>query len=99
MRDEGNYYLYMVCYCDDMIVVHKYPDHVFDSILGKGFTIKEISYPEYFLGRYFECVKEPNSNNEILTSGSKTYVKRTMKNFKNNFAYDPYKKHYSMPPD
>ena len=56
MRNEGYYYSYAVCYCGDMIVMHKDPDNLFDSIIGKGFTIKEISALEYFLGRYFKRV-------------------------------------------
>ena len=42
MRNKGDYYSCVALYCDDPIVVHKDPDHVFDSIIGKGFTIKEI---------------------------------------------------------
>ena len=63
IRDEWGYYSYMAYYCDDLIVVHKYPGHVFDSILGKGFTIKETYVPEYFLGGNFERVKEPKYDN------------------------------------
>ena len=57
----------MACYCDDLIVVHKDPDNVFESIRGKGFTIKETLAPEYSLGGYFERVKECKTKNEILT--------------------------------
>ena len=32
-------------YFDDFIVVHKNTDHMFDSILEKGFTIKETPSP------------------------------------------------------
>ena len=30
--NEGDYYFYMAYYCDDLIVVNKDPDNVFDSI-------------------------------------------------------------------
>ena len=56
-------------YCDDMIFVRKYPDNVFESIRGKGFTIKDTLDPYYFLGGYFERVKEPKTNNKILKWG------------------------------
>ena len=46
MRNEGEYYYYVTCYCADLIVVHKNPDNVFESIRGKGFTIKETYYTE-----------------------------------------------------
>ena len=29
MRDGGKYYSYLACYCDDIIVLHKDPYHVF----------------------------------------------------------------------
>ena len=41
MHNETNHYAYVACYCDDLVVVHKDPDHVFDYILGKSLTIKE----------------------------------------------------------
>ena len=85
VRNEGDYFSYVAWYCDDLIIVHKEPDHVFDYIGGNGFTIKETSDTDEFLGGYFERVKEPKTNNEFLTWGSKTYVKRTMENFKNTF--------------
>ena len=72
---------------------------MFDSIIGKGLTTKEMSAPEYFLGGDFERVKEPNTDNEILTWGSKTYVKHMMDNFNNNFGFDTSKKHNAIPPD
>ena len=43
MRYEGDYYEYMACYHNELIVMHKDPYHVFDSIQGKRFTIKETS--------------------------------------------------------
>ena len=72
---------------------------MFDSIQGKGFTIKEKSAPEYFLGRNFEHVKEPKTYNDILKWGSKTYVKRMMDNFKNTFRFETFNKHASVPPE
>ena len=45
MRNEGDYYFYLTCYCNDPIVIHKEPDHVFESIIGKGFTIKDTLSP------------------------------------------------------
>ena len=48
--DEGGYYSYVAWYCDDLIVIHKYPDHLFDSVRVKGFTVKYTSAPKYFLG-------------------------------------------------
>ena len=67
MRNEVYYYSYVTCYWNNTIVIHKYPEHVFDSIIGKGFTIKETSDPDYFLGGYFNRVKDPNTDNKILT--------------------------------
>ena len=72
---------------------------MFDSIIGKGFTNKETPSPDYFLGGYFERVKEPNTDNEILTWVSKTYVKNMMENFKNTYVFDPPKQHSAMPPE
>ena len=72
---------------------------MFDSIIGKGFTNKETPSPDYFLGGYFERVKEPNTDNEILTWVSKTYVKIMMENFKNTYVFDPPKQHSAMPPE
>ena len=89
----------MACYCDDLIIVHKDPEHVFDSMRRKGFTIKETSAPDYFLGGDFERVKEPNTNNKILAWGSTTYVKRMMDNFNNILGFEPSKKHAAIPPD
>ena len=77
----------------------KYPDHVFDSIWGKGFTIKETSAPEYFLGRNLEYVKEPKIDDKILTWASKTQANRMMDNFKNNFRFEPSNQHTAMSPD
>ena len=98
MRNEGDCFAYMYFYCGDLVFMHKDPDHVFDSFRGKGFTIKETSAPEYFLGGDFGFVKEPKTYNEILTWGHKTYVKRIMDNFNNNFGSDPSKQHAAMPP-
>ena len=67
MCNEGDYYFYVDLLYDDLIVVHTYPDNVFDSIRGNSVNIKETSDPEYFLGGDFECVKEPKTENEILT--------------------------------
>ena len=99
MRSERDYYYYVDCYCDGMIVMHKEPNHVFYSIRGKGFTIKETSSTDYFIGGDFERVKEPNTNSNILTWGYKTYFKRMMDNFKNTFGFEPSKKHAAMTPD
>ena len=99
MRNKGEYYSYMACYFYDMVSVHKYSDHIFDSIRGNGFTIKETSAPDYFLGGYFRCFKDPKTNIMILTWGSKTYVKRMVEKFKNTFVFDPSKKHSVMPPE
>ena len=55
--------------------MHKDPGHVFDYIIGKEFIIEETSDPDYFLGGYFEHVKEPKTDYEILKWGSKTYAK------------------------
>ena len=86
MRNKGDYYSYVACYWDDPIIVHKDPDHLFDSTRGKGLTIKEKSDKDYFLGRYLERVKEPNTNNNILTWVYKTYVKHMMDNLKNTLG-------------
>ena len=43
MRNEVDYYAYLYWYLNNMIVVHKEPYHVFDSIRGNKFTIKETS--------------------------------------------------------
>ena len=99
MCDEGYYYSYVACYCDDLAVVHKDPDNVFDSIRGKSFTIKEKYATEYFLGGDFDCVKEPKSRSNILTSVSKTYAKLMMDNFNINFGFIPSKQHTDMPPN
>ena len=72
---------------------------MFEYIRGNGFTIKETSAPEYLLGGYFERVKEPKTDNEILTWGSKTYVKCVTENFKNTFVFETSKQHVTMPPD
>ena len=72
---------------------------MFDSIRRKVFNIKETSAPEYFLGGYFEHVKEPKTDIEVLTWGSKTHVKRTMETFNNNFYFEPYEKHATTTPD
>ena len=77
----------------------KYPDHVFDSIKGKEFTIKDTSAPYYLLGGYFECVKEPKTDNKILTWVSKTYANLMMDNFKNTFGFEPFNQNSAMPPD
>ena len=97
MHYEGNYYSYVKFYCDDLIVLHKEPVHVFNLIQGEGFTIKETSALEYFLGGYFEHVKDPKSNNEILMWVSKTYVKHMMNNFNNNFVFETSKQNDDMP--
>ena len=78
--------------------MHKYPDHLFDSIRGKGFTIKETLDLDYFLGGYFKRVKNPKTNNNILIWGSKTHVKQTMGNFNNTFGFEPSRQHYVMIP-
>ena len=67
MRNKGYYYSYVDCYFYYLIVVHKGPDHVFDSIRVKGFTTMETSASDYFLGVDFEHVKYPKINNNILT--------------------------------
>ena len=99
IRDEDDYYSYVVCYCDYLIVVHQGPECVFDSIQGKVFTIKDKSALEYFLGGDFEWVKESNSNNEILTWGSNNYANCMMDNFKNTFLFELYKQHSAMNTD
>ena len=86
-------------YGDDLIDVHKDPGRVFDSIREKYFIIKETSAPDYFLGWYFERVKEPKTENEILKWGSKTYVKRLMENFKHTFVFEASKQHAAMTPE
>ena len=45
MRNEGDYYSYVAFYNNDLIVVNKDPYHMFESIRGKGFTIKEMLDP------------------------------------------------------
>ena len=89
----------MACYCNDLIVIQKYPGHVFDSIRGKGLPIKEMLAPDYFLGGDFERVKELKTNSKILKWVSKVYVKCMMDNFKNNFVFVISKQHAAMPPD
>ena len=81
-----------------MIVLQKDPGHVFDSIRGKEFITKYTSAPYYFLGGYFERVKDPKTDNEILTWGSKTYVKCLMENFNNTFGFEASKQHATMNP-
>ena len=63
------------------------------------YAIKETSDPDYFLGGYFKRVKDPNTDNKILTWGSKIYVKQMIENFKNTFGFDPSKQHSTIPPD
>ena len=89
----------MACYCNDLIIVHKYPDHVFESIIGKGFTITETSAPDYFLGGDLERVKETKTDNKILKWVSRTFDKRMMERFKNNLGFEPSKQHATIPPD
>ena len=55
--------------------------------------------PDYFLGGYFERVKNPNTDNEILKWGSKTYSKRPMEKIKNTFVFEDYKQHFAMTPE
>ena len=43
--NKGDYYSYVSRYCNDMIVVYKDPEHVFDFIRGKRFTIKDTLAP------------------------------------------------------
>ena len=88
----------MALYCNDLIIVHKDPDHVFDSIRGNGFNIKETYTPYYFLGGGFERVKETKTNNKILIWGSKTYVNRAMYNINNTLGFYPSKQHAIIPP-
>ena len=40
VQNEGCYYSYVACCCNYPIIVHKYPDHVFESIRLEGFNIK-----------------------------------------------------------
>ena len=89
----------MACYCNYLIVVHKEPDRLFDSIREKCFTIKETSAPEYFLEGDFESAKEPNTDNDILAWGYKTYVKCMMDNSKNTFIFEPSKQYSAMLPE
>ena len=98
MRNKGYYYSYVDCYFYYLIVVHKGPDRVFDSIRVKGFTTMEMSASDYFLGVYFEHVKYPKINNNILTWGFKTYVKHMMDNFNNTLIFEPSRKHSAIPP-
>ena len=77
--------------------MNKDSDHVFESIWGKVFTIKDKYAPGYFLDSDFERVKEPKSDNNILTWGFKTSVNQIMYNFKNTFRFEPSKKHSDMP--
>ena len=79
--------------------MYKDPEHLFHSIRGKGFTIKEKSAPDYFLGGDFKPIREPKTHNKILTLGSKTYVKSMMDNFNNTFGVDISKQHGAMPPE
>ena len=99
MCNEGDYYYYVAWYWDGLVVVYRNPDHVFDSIIGKVFDIKENLSTEYFLGGYFDHVKEHKTGNEILAWGSNIYVKLKMDNFKNTFCFEPSKQHATMPPD
>ena len=99
MHNEGKYYQYVTLYCDDLIIEHKDPYHLFESIRGKYFIIKDTLSPEYFLGGDFEPFKEPNTENQIPTWGSKTYVKRMMYNFKNTFRFGPSKQDAVIPLD
>ena len=99
MSNEGDYYSYVACYFDDLIVVHTDPDHVFDSIKGKIFTIQEKFSAEYFLGRNFERVKDTKSDNKIITWISKTYVKPIVDNLKNKFGLEPNNKYTATPPN
>ena len=85
--NKGNYYPYVACYCYDLIVVQKDPGHIFESIIGKGFTINKTPALDYFLGVNFESVKYPKTNHEILTLVSKTYVNCMLDNFKNTFSF------------
>ena len=59
--NKGDYYSYESCYCDDLIVVQKDPDHLFDSIRKKRFTIKEMLDPYYFLEGDSDHVKDPKT--------------------------------------
>ena len=44
-------------------------------------------------------VKEPKTDNGIITWGSKTYGKRMMENFNKCFGFEPSKQHARIPPD
>ena len=99
IRNIGYYYFYVSSYWNDMIFLNKYPDHLYDSIRGKGFTIKEIPDLDYFLGGYFKRIKERKTNNKIRKWGSKTYVKRMMGNFKNTLGFYLSKQHTAMYPN
>ena len=99
MHNKGYYYSYEACHCGGFIIMQNDPEHVLDPIREKGFTIKEKLDPYYFLGGDFERFKEPNTDNDIMTLGSKTYVKIMMEKFKNYFCFDNYKQHAMMPPD
>ena len=79
--------------------MHKNSGYAFDSIIGNEFIIKETSSPDYCLGGYYYSVKEPKTDNEILTWGSNTYVKRLMENFKNTFGFEDSKQHVVMTPE
>ena len=72
---------------------------MFYLIRVNKFTIKEISDPGYLIYGKFKRIKELKYNNEILTWVSKTYFKRMMENFNNNFGFDLSKQHSDMPPN
>ena len=89
IMDKGTHYEYLIVWVDDILICLKDP-MVMIAELKKRFTLKGVGKPEYFLGADMTFETEADGS-KTFTMGSKTYVKRILKQFELVMGYKPKK--------
>jgi hypothetical protein len=86
MRDAGSIWEYICIYVDDLAVCLVDPKAFFDVLTGPkyNYKLKGVGPIKYHLGGDFERDKDGT-----LSWGSKTYVKRMLKNYERMFGEPP----------
>jgi hypothetical protein len=93
VRRKGDHYEYLATYVDDILAWGKEPLKIIKEV-EKSFQLRDIGYPDYYLGADVNSVDEPRLKEEgyILGMSAKTYIKNALGRLGNLLDGGPFHK-------
>ena len=94
MKQYGDRWGYIVSWVDDLLIMTPDNAAVLKDLQSRFKKLKDVGAPEYYLGGDF---KRESGTEDVLTLGSKTYVKRMLDQYEKLFGSPPAMKNDPLP--